>query len=53
MVAMILGFFIAIPLSLGFGALVMFAGVVELAITAAMEVGVALGAGVRAKHTAP
>jgi hypothetical protein len=50
---MIRGFFIADPLGLGFGALVMFAGVVELAITAAMQVEAAMGAGVRAKHAAP
>jgi len=31
----------------------MFAGVVELAIAATMQVGVALGAGVGAKHAAP
>ena len=52
-IAVVCGSLIADPLGLGFRALVMFAGVVELAIAATMQVGVALGAGVGAKHAAP
>ena len=44
--AVVGGLFIADPSGLGFRALVMFAGVVELAIAAGMQVGAAPGAGV-------
>lgn len=43
-IAVVCGFLIAHPLGLGFGALVMFGGVVESAITAGMKVGPAAGA---------
>lgn len=43
-IAVVASFFVADPFGLVFGALVMFAGVVELAIATGMEVGVALGA---------
>jgi hypothetical protein len=50
--AVIGGFFMADPFSPGFRALIMFAGVVELAIAADMQVGAALGADVERAHTA-
>jgi hypothetical protein len=46
------GLFIADPFGLCLSALIMFAGVVELAIAAGMQVGVALGADVERAHSA-
>lgn len=51
-VAIIRGFFIADPFGLSFRALLVFCGIVELAITAAVQVGIAPGAGIHTKHAA-
>jgi len=50
--AVVGGLFIANPFGLGFRALVMFDGVVELAIAAGMQVGAAPGAGVARANAA-
>jgi hypothetical protein len=51
--AVICGSFIVDPQTLGFRALVILSRIVELAITAAMQMGVTPGAGIRAPNMVP